>query len=749
MYQKYDIMRKKLNSAFQLITPLLLICMSANLSFAQKGMQLENDISCTTVDQAVTIFPFDNDNLDNGSIDLSTFSIITNPTQGTAVWDPIRYVLKYSPNMATVGFDQIVYELCDDQGECSTAIVDIEIFDNTIVPIVDVFTFATSSFSGNVISNDVVSFSASNNYDVILVSGPSNGVLNLQTNGDFIYTQNPGFTGKDYFVYEICDMTNNICAETSVALHAIEIPTDADNYVLINDFGLTFTENTNFINYQLNRHNSIVNNAGLPVQYKLLTDASHGNLVLNSNGTFSYITDYDFTGKDVFTYEVCVGDICTPATIFIDVIEQNFACRRHFPVAQNNTVGVCNVEELNDNFKFNDLFYGYYDDTQISILNGPTNGSMTFDQDGNLTYLPDFDFEGIDRIEYEICEEDISIMQYDFIQSEDIMQVSVGGMNEITEETIYITENGVISDLKISLQLKHDAIEELQVNLIHPDGTVINLLNNACAGVANLNLTFAEGGATNIDCTISTEQTVQPLSSLSTLLSSQIQGEWTIQLIDNVENGNHGVLTAYTVQSTLQANNLRDCRSAWIEIPIINKNAISLDFELLDFQVELANNNSAYISWTSNEYGEALTYIIERSKNGISDWRSIGSVDAKNTLATAYNFNDKNLQAGKYYYRLRKLENDGKKYYSDVRVIEIDRQSSRGLISTLTDRTLQYEFGQEENVTIEIFNTSGMLIRQVAGTGRVQIDIARLETGMYISVVNSSNNTYSEKFFKK
>jgi len=741
-------MRKYLNSAFQLIAPLLLIFLSANLSFAQKGMDLQNDLSCTTIDQDINIFPFDNDDFSNGVIDFSSFNIVTAPTQGTAVWDPVRYILTYSPAMTTAGTDQMVYELCNTAGECSTAIIDINIQGNVIIPIVDVFTFATSSFSGNVIANDVVSFSSSNNYDVFLVNGPSNGTVNLQTNGDFTYTQNQAYIGKDYFTYEVCDMTNNICAQTTVALHAMAVPTDPNNYMLINDFGLTFTNNTNFINYLLGRHNSIVNTAGLPVTYSLTSNVTNGNLSFNPNGTFSYITPYNFIGQDEFSYEVCVGTDCVPATVFIEVLPENFACRRHFPVAQNNTIGVCDVEELNDNFKFNDMFYGYFDDTQISILTGPENGVLSFDQDGNFTYLPNFDYNGIDRIEYEICEQDISIMTYDYSELKEGMVVPVGGATQIIEEPNYITDAGVIADLSLSVQFKHDALEELQINLIDPNGTVIPLFNNICSGGGDLHLIFSDAGTTNVDCSISTAQIIAPLTPLASLINTSIQGEWNLQMIDLNPNSKQGVLTSWGMESSLNASLLRDCRTAWIEIPVINKNQISLDLELLDFTAIPSSKNSVDLRWVSNEYGEAESYLVERSVSGASQWESLHKLSAQNLVGATYAYTDRNLAAGKYYYRLVKLENSGAQFFSDVKTVDILNNRSRGLISNFGHDKLLYNLPSDHNSTVEIFDAVGKRVFQTTSVAQLEVDIQNFQAGMYISVIRIGEEITTEKFYK-
>ncbi len=51
-----------------------------------------------------------------------------------------------------------------------------------------------------------------------------------------------------------------------------------------------------------------------------LTDPLHGNLTLNSDGSFTYIPDPDFCGQDSFTYEAFDGDLSDQATVVIEVL---------------------------------------------------------------------------------------------------------------------------------------------------------------------------------------------------------------------------------------------------------------------------------------------------------------------------------------------------------------------------------------------------------------------------------------------
>src|SRR5262249_58733373 len=57
-----------------------------------------------------------------------------------------------------------------------------------------------------------------------------------------------------------------------------------------------------------------------PITAVRKTDPAHGFLVLNDDGSFSYVPDTDFRGKDSFTYVAhdLDGD-STPATVTIQV----------------------------------------------------------------------------------------------------------------------------------------------------------------------------------------------------------------------------------------------------------------------------------------------------------------------------------------------------------------------------------------------------------------------------------------------
>src|SRR5690606_29018849 len=65
----------------------------------------------------------------------------------------------------------------------------------------------------------------------VLVSGPSNGQLELNDDGSFTYTPDPDFVGTDSFVYQATDGTNSSNEATvTLIVNAInEAPTAEDD----------------------------------------------------------------------------------------------------------------------------------------------------------------------------------------------------------------------------------------------------------------------------------------------------------------------------------------------------------------------------------------------------------------------------------------------------------------------------------------------------------------------------------------
>lgn len=116
------------------------------------------------------------------------------------------------------------------------------------------------------------------------------------------------------------------------------------------------------------------------------------------------------------------------------------------------------------------------------------------------------------------------------------------------------TVTGNLNSVSTSVTLSHTYVQDLVVQLVHPDGTVINLMNRNCdegASVsATYNFNFTDTGASalpNGSClTPLITGNVKPQTPLSALSGKTANGTWTIRATD-WWNGDTGNITNWSL----------------------------------------------------------------------------------------------------------------------------------------------------------------------------------------------------------
>jgi len=151
-----------------------------------------------------------------------------------------------------------------------------------------------------VLSNDTDADSPA--LTALLVSGPTNGVVTLNTDGSFVYTPKANFNGSDSFTYAANDGLNN----SNVATVSLTVNAVNDAPVAQND-SYTVTQETPLIISApgLLRNDSDVEGNALTVS--LVSNPANGSVTLNANGGFSYLPNNGFVGTDSFTYQTSDG----------------------------------------------------------------------------------------------------------------------------------------------------------------------------------------------------------------------------------------------------------------------------------------------------------------------------------------------------------------------------------------------------------------------------------------------------------
>ena len=125
---------------------------------------------------------------------------------------------------------------------------------------------------------------------------------------------------------------------------------------------------------------------------------SNGTLTFNADGTFEYVHDGSETSSDSFTYEACHGTDCDTADVVITINPINdapMAVDDGYSVEQGDTLTV----DAASGVLANDT--DAEDDTLTAMLDsGPSNGTLTLNDDGSFEYTPDGGFDGDDGFTY-------------------------------------------------------------------------------------------------------------------------------------------------------------------------------------------------------------------------------------------------------------------------------------------------------------------------------------------------------------
>ncbi len=356
-----------------------------------------------------TIIANDNDP-ENG-----TLSVNTTPIEETNNGDLVlnsNGTFTYTPDLNFTGRDTFLYEVCDDGIPvlCDTAqvIIIVNPIDDAPIAVDDNFTTEEDTpITDNVLPNDSDPDNGILTVNTTPIEEPNNGNLSLNPNGTFTYTPNPNFTGRDTFLYEVCDDGSPILCDTAQVVISIETINDAP--FAVNDINVTPVNIPTSGNILLNDFDP--DNDPLILSITPINNVATGMVVINEDGTYIYTPNVDFTGEDVFTYQICdtgIPSLCDTAEVVITIIG-NDPIGNNPPIAINdNFVTLINTAITNINLLTND-FDTDEDDifVRVTPINPPANGAVVIQNNGFAVYTPNNNYLGDDIFTYQICDNGI------------------------------------------------------------------------------------------------------------------------------------------------------------------------------------------------------------------------------------------------------------------------------------------------------------------------------------------------------
>ncbi|MFA6541447.1 MAG: T9SS type A sorting domain-containing protein, partial [Bacteroidota bacterium] len=154
-----------------------------------------------------------------------------------------------------------------------------------------------------------------------------------------------------------------------------------------------------------------------------------------------------------------------------------------------------------------------------------------------------------------------------------------------------------------------------------------------------------------------------------------------------------------------------------------------------------------------------LPLAVSQQPNANS-WSKIGFVEGNGTANSpkTYSFTDKNLTAGKFSYRLKQIDRDGKFGYSQAveltvggipKVFTLDQNYPNPFNPTTT---IGFTIPADGMTTLKIYNTLGQevttLVNEPLKAGeyhQAQFDASSLASGIYFARLQSADNVQVKK----
>ena len=314
----------------------------------------------------------------------------SNPSNGTVVVNADG-TYAYIPTVNYNGTDNFTYSVIDADGDKSIATVTMNITAVNDAPQAADDVKSTNEDTPTTIS--VLSNDTDVDGDAITVIGvtiPANGTAVMNGDGTITYTPIANYHGQDTFDYTISDGSVTSTATVTVTVTAVNDAPQATN-----DSKITNEDTPTTISVLSNDTDVDVD----ALTVITTTSPSHGNAVVNADGTITYTPTANFHGSDTFDYTISDGNGGTSiATVTITVASVN-----NTPLAANDVATTNEDVPMTITVLSNDTD-GDGDVLSVIGVTPPLNGGAVVNINGTITYTPNPNFNGTDTFKYKVTD---------------------------------------------------------------------------------------------------------------------------------------------------------------------------------------------------------------------------------------------------------------------------------------------------------------------------------------------------------
>ena len=298
---------------------------------------VRNNIGYFTTKPNTTLNVFANDGLiawdaSDPQGDPLTASLASPATNGTIDLNPDGS-FTYTPNFGYTGEDVFTYTVSDGTNTSNTATVGIAVAASGGIgdnPPIAYDAYRNMREGGTLTVSSDRGLVEYDSYDkdgdaltATLVDPTTNGHVSVNADGSYSYSPDAGYTGQDSFTYTVSDgtYTSNAARVSITVRNASEQNAPeayGDSRTVDENSTLTVSARDGLLS-----RTAAYDNEGDALTAALASGATHGQVTLNADGSYTYAPNSGYTGADSFTYTVSDGQLTSNTATAVITVQSN------------------------------------------------------------------------------------------------------------------------------------------------------------------------------------------------------------------------------------------------------------------------------------------------------------------------------------------------------------------------------------------------------------------------------------------
>jgi VCBS repeat-containing protein len=318
-------------------------------------------------------------------------AVVTQPARGTLTLNSADGSFTYVPDTGFVGTDSFTYTATDGTDTSDPALVTINVTD----PVTANGGFATTLVNTQLsVSAPGVLAGAKDagnlHLTAVLLTSPAHGALTLNADGSYTYMPTSGFIGMDSFTYKATD--GDFDSLPATVLLSVTSPVTVDNIFATTKLNQTLVVAApGVLAGAQDQHVG-----GQPLTAILSDTPAHGSVTLHPDGSYTYVPETGYIGNVFFSFKAFDGTYYSRvAVVTINIHSAAVANNDAYTTTVGNPLNVAapgvlgNDTDANQNTKLTPV-----------VIDQPTHGSLTLNDDGSFSYVPNAGFAGFDHFDY-------------------------------------------------------------------------------------------------------------------------------------------------------------------------------------------------------------------------------------------------------------------------------------------------------------------------------------------------------------